>query len=118
LLLSPDYNRYGNALYAVTLLTAIDPQVLRAMRDMADGIEAQIKQANSMTPQQEGYYTLVDEARNRFASWSQAWPNTCQLAKADCRQPVEAIMTLASKQTDSHMREIVLNAQTLLSRLP
>ncbi len=116
---SPDYGRYSPALYVVNLLKTMDPQVVQAMRDMAAEMEGQIGKLNAMTPQQSGYAALGNDIRNRFLGWSNAWGNTCEMGKVDCRMPVEAIARLAAVHKDSGpMQEVIMNAQALLNNLP
>jgi hypothetical protein len=118
LLRAPNFVDSDPAMYAVTKLKVVDPEILQTMRDIATEIEEQIRKFNAMKPDQSEYYELSNDIRYRFKAWSQAWWNVHRVSGVDGRPPLEEIIKLASTQRDSgQMQEVVLDAEAHLSGL-
>ncbi len=96
----------------------VDPEVSKAILEIAADIEDQIRKFNTMKPDQPGYYELGNDIRNRFKSWSQAWWTVHRVTGVDGRPPLDEILRLASVQKESgHMQEVVLDAEAHLGGL-
>jgi len=119
LLRSPNCGDFDPAIYAVTTLTVVDPEVVQAMRDIVTGIEDQIRTFNAMKPDQPGYNELAIDIRNRFKGWSLAWWNVQRASGVDGRPLLEEILQLAKAQKDNaQMQEVIGEAENHLSGLP
>jgi hypothetical protein len=118
LMRAPNFYDSDPAMYAVTKLKVIDPEILQTMRDIATEIEEQIRKFNAMKPDQSEYYELSNDIRYRFKGWSQAWWNVHRVSGLDGRPPLEEIIKLASVQKDSgQLQEVVLDAEAHLGGL-
>ena len=118
MLASSNSGEVDTALFAVTRLKIVDPEVSKAMLQIAADMEDQIRIFNTTKPDQPGYYVLGNEIRNRFKGWSQAWWTVHRVSGVDGRPPLEEILKLASVQKDSgHMQEVVLDAEAHLEGL-
>ncbi len=119
LLRSSNFADFDPAIYAVTQLTVVDPEVVQAMRDIVTGIEDQIRTFNAMNPDQPGYNELANDIRNRFKGWSLAWWHVQRASGADGRAPLEEILQLAQARKDNgQMQEVIAEAENHLSGLP
>jgi hypothetical protein len=115
---SSNSGEVDSAIYAVSRLKVVAPEVSKAVLDIAADIEERIRKFNTMKPDQPGYYELGNDIRNRFKSWSQAWWTVHRVSGVDGRPPLEEILKLASVQKDSgHMQEVVLDAEAHLGGL-
>lgn len=112
---SPNSGEVDTAIYAVSRLKVVAPEVSKAVLEIAADIEDQIRKFNTMKPDQPGYYELGNDIRNRFKSWSQAWWTVHRVTGVDGRPPLDEILRLASVQKESgHMQEVVLDAEAHL----
>ncbi len=118
MLRSSNSGEVDTAIYAVSRLKVVDPEVSKAVLEIAADIEDQIRKFNTMKPDQAGYYELGNDIRNRFKSWSQAWWTVHRVTGVDGRPPLDEILRLASVQKESgHMQEVVLDAEAHLGGL-
>jgi hypothetical protein len=119
LLRSPNFADFDPAIYAVTQLTVVDPEVVQAMRDIATGIEDQLRTLNAMKPDDPNYYELANDIRYRFKGWSLAWRNVQPKSGVDGRPLLEEILQLAKVQKDNgQMQEVIAEAEFDLSQRP
>jgi hypothetical protein len=103
------------ALYAVTMLTHVTPEVSKAVLDDQREILGEIRRFNVLTEQDEGYYELGNELRTRFNYWHRAWWTVHRLTGVDGRPPVQEVLDLARVHPgDGFMQEIEVNGRAHL----
>ncbi len=103
------------ALYAVTMLTLVTPDVSKAVLDEQREILGELRRFNLLTEQDEGYYELGNELRTRFNDWHRAWWTVHQLTGVDGRPPVQEVLDLARVHPgDGFMQEIEVNGRAHL----
>lgn len=115
---SPNDEDYRQALNAAYQLSAYDPQVVQAMRDLAADFERQIRKFNAMAPQEPGSEELGAHIRDRFNHWCIVWGRVQDKIHSDGREPVEEILKVASVRAESPtMQAVVADARYLLGYL-
>ena len=108
---SSDEEDRGHALDVVQALSAYDPRVVEAMRDVAAGIAERIRNF-------DGSDESGDRIRKLFMRWLLAWQCVQAKIHENGRAPLEEILRLASVNSGSPaMREVADNARYSLSGL-
>jgi hypothetical protein len=109
---------YHQALNAVYSLSAYDPRVVQAMRDVAADFALQIRKFNAMAPQEPGSEELGAHIRDRFSHWCNTWGAMQNKIHSDARTPVEEILKLSSVRAESPtMQAVTESARYLLNYL-
>jgi hypothetical protein len=108
---SSDEEDRGHALDVVQKLSANDPRVVEAMRDIAAEIAEQIRKF-------DGSDQSGERIRQLFMRWLLAWQCVQAKIHEHAREPLEEILKLASANSGSPaMREVAENARYALSAL-
>jgi hypothetical protein len=108
---SSDEEDRGHALDVVQALSAYDPRVVAAMRDVAVGISEQIRKF-------DGSDQSGERIRQLFMRWLLAWQRVQAKIHENAREPLEDILKLASANSGSPaMREVADNARYSLNAL-
>jgi hypothetical protein len=109
---------YRQALNVAYVLSASDPQMVKAMRDLAADFERQIQEFNAMAPQEPGSQELGAHIRDRFSRWCMVWATVQDKGPSDHEALVEEMLKAASVRADSPaMQAVVADARQLLAYL-
>ncbi len=103
-------------MHPVVKLTAIHPDVVQAIRDVARDLAGDIRRFNAMQTGETGYVDLGARIRGRFGDWHRAWWTVHRVTGLDGRPPLEELLALARVRSDKgFMQEVILNAEAHLA---
>ena len=116
---SPDEELRNHALWAVTILSKVDPAVSEAVQAEGRIVAESLRRFNEMSATDTQFLNIQVPLRSRFNTWRHAWWTVHQLTGIDGRPPVQEMHDLALvRAKETTLDEIVINARAHLEALP